>query len=59
MKEFCVKNNISLENSWGYADHPSDIDFLRLMKNPVVVNPSKDFKEKAKDFGFSILEFKK
>jgi len=59
VKEFCVKNNISLENSWGYADHPSDIDFLRLMKNPVVVNPSKDFKEKAKDFGFSILEFKK
>ena len=59
VKEFCFKNNISLENSWGYADHPSDIDFLRLMKNPVVVNPSKDFQDKAKDNNFDFLIFMK
>lgn len=59
VKEFCIKNNISLENSWGYADHPSDLDFLKLMKNPVVVNPSKDFQEKAEDFGFNVLSLKR
>jgi len=59
VKEFCVKNNILLENSWGYADHVSDIEFLKLMKNPVVVNASKGFKEKAMDFRFNILTFRK
>lgn len=59
VREFCAKNNISLENSWGYADHPSDIDFLKLMKIPVVVNPSKNFLKNAQDLTFNISIFKK
>lgn len=59
VKEFCVKNNISLENSWGYADHLSDIDFLRLMKNSVLVNASKSFQNNTKDLSFDFLIFKK
>lgn len=59
VKEFCIKNNISLENSWGYADHQSDMDFLKLMKNPVFVNADKSFQDNVKDFNFDILIFKK
>lgn len=52
VKEFCIKNNISLENSWGYADHPSDVDFLRLVSNPVVVNANKGFQNQINYFNF-------
>lgn len=58
VNEFCIKNNISLENSWGYADHPSDIEFLKLVKNPVVVNAGKDFKKCFKGLNFSFIQFK-
>lgn len=57
VKEFCFKNNISLENSWGYADHPSDVEFLKLMKNPVGVNTPKDFQDRYKDHNFNFLVF--
>ncbi|HBH71290.1 MAG: Hydrolase [Parcubacteria group bacterium GW2011_GWC1_42_11] len=59
VNEFCVKNNISLENSWGYADHPSDIEFLKLVKNPVVVNADKDFQKRVKGLNFSFIQFYK
>lgn len=52
VKEFCIKNSISLENSWGYADHPSDVDFLRLVSNPVVVNANKGFQNQINYFNF-------
>lgn len=52
VKEFCIKNSISLENSWGYADHPSDVDFLRLVSNPVVVNTNKGFQNQINYFNF-------
>lgn len=59
VKEFCTKSSISLENSWGYADHPSDVDFLRLVSNPVVVNASKSLQKDAMHLGFKSLIFKK
>lgn len=57
VREFCIKNNISLENSWGYADHISDMEFLKLMKNPVAVNADKGFQDSAKDCNFNYLVF--
>lgn len=59
VKNFCLENNISLENSWGYADHSSDISFLKLMKNPVIVNPNRALQKKAKALNFNTLIFKK
>ncbi|OIO30599.1 hypothetical protein AUJ77_02210 [Candidatus Nomurabacteria bacterium CG1_02_43_90] len=56
---FCYDNDISLENSWGYADHISDIAFLKLFKNSIVVNPDSVFKKEATILGFKILKFKK
>lgn len=55
--EFCKENNISLENSWGYADHPSDVDFLKLMSHPVMVNQGKSSQKHPGTFSF--LEFRK
>lgn len=56
---FCQEKKVSLENSWGYADHISDLPFLRLMKNSVAVNARGVFQENAKALGFKILVFKK
>lgn len=55
--EFCKENDISLENSWGYADHPSDVDFLKLMGHPVMINQYKGSQNYPATFDF--LEFKK
>lgn len=57
--EFCAKNGISLEDSWGYSDHTSDIYFLKLMKNPVAVNANKSFQNHVEGLNFSFLQFKK
>ncbi len=59
VKEFCIKNNISLDNSWGYADHVSDLAFLVLVKNSIVVNPSTDFQMIIRNPGFKSIFFKK
>lgn len=57
--KFCKEENISLEKSWGYSDHPSDVWFLNLMKNPSLVNPSKNLQKKLKGFRFNIVVFKR
>ena len=57
--KFCKKESISLEESWGYSDHPSDVWFLKLMKTPVLVNPSKSLQKKLKGFKFNTVIFKR
>ena len=56
---FVRKNKISLSlsNSYGYSDHHSDIPFLQIVDNPIVVNPDNNLGEKAKKEGWPILIF--
>lgn len=57
--ELSLKNGLSLEDSWGYADHPSDIAFLKLMQYPFVVNARKSLKSCPAGLNFRFLEFKR
>ncbi len=59
VKDFCLKNDVSLEDSWGYADHPSDIEFLKLMTHPVIVNGGNKFRGGGEILNVCFLQFKK
>lgn len=41
INNFIKDNNLSLENSYCYADHYSDVSLLNLVDNPIVINPDK------------------
>lgn len=55
---FIRKNKISLDGSYGYSDHHSDLPFLQIVDNPIVVNPDNNLEKKAKKEGWPILLFK-
>lgn len=49
--------DITLENSWAYSDHMSDVFLLSIVKNPCVVNPSKKLRKYANRKGWPIINF--
>lgn len=57
VKEFLEKHGFSLENSYAYADHISDLSFLKLVTYPNVVNPDKLLKRVAAINSWPILIF--
>lgn len=58
LKNFAQENNLSLENSWAYSDHESDIPLLTIVFHPVVVNPISSLRKIAKVNNWPILLFK-
>jgi len=57
VKEFLEKHGFSLENSYAYTDHISDLSFLKLVTYPNVVNPDKLLKRVAAINSWPILIF--
>ena len=39
IKEFLEEHHFSLKDSYAYSDHYSDIEILKLVENPVIINP--------------------
>lgn len=58
-KQYLEDNKIPRNNVWAYADHISDIGILRLVGNPVVVNPSTALLREAKTRKWKILLYNK
>jgi HAD superfamily hydrolase (TIGR01490 family) len=58
IKQFLQDHTFSLLGSWAYADHISDLDVLRLVDNPVVVNPDAHLLKEAKKRRWKILSYK-
>ena len=40
-KKFIENHNFTLNNSYAYTDHFSDLDLLKLVDHPIIVNPDK------------------
>jgi len=59
IKDFINKYNFSLNGSWGYSDHSSDLPFLEIDSFSVVVNPDNNLYKIAKQKDWQILKFKK
>jgi HAD superfamily hydrolase (TIGR01490 family) len=58
IRDYVKKSNLSLENSWAYADHISDLGLLELSTHPVAVNPDKFLIEEARKRSWQVLKFK-
>ncbi|MGM5482411.1 MAG: HAD family hydrolase [Nanobdellota archaeon] len=56
VKNLCKKEGISLNDSYAYTDHHSDEYLLRLVGNPVAVNPDKKLKKFAKICNWKVIE---
>ncbi len=59
VKEFVKKNNLSLNNSYAYTDHISDLDLLIMVSNPNAVSPDRFLFSEAKKRNWPILIFKR
>jgi len=57
IKGFIKKNNLTLDNSWAYGDHISDIGFLEISAHPNAINPDKLLLIEAQKRNWPILNF--
>jgi len=57
--KFISENDFSLEGSYAYSDDVSDVPLLRLVENPMAVNPNKKLRKIAQLEGWPISYFSK
>jgi putative phosphoserine phosphatase/1-acylglycerol-3-phosphate O-acyltransferase len=57
VRELAATHNLDLALSYAYGDHHSDVDLLRLVGNPRVVNPNLGLRNEARRNGWPILKF--
>lgn len=58
-KNFIQGNNFSVNTSWAYGDHITDLNVLKSVKYPFAVNPDKSFYKEAQKRKWPILAFNK
>ena len=57
VRELAAREGIDLTASTAYSDSHTDLPFLQVVGNPVVVNPDRDLRRIARDRGWPILTF--
>jgi len=55
MRELAEREGIDLAASYAYSDSESDLPMLRVVGNPVVVNPDPDLRRIAREEGWEVL----
>jgi phosphoserine phosphatase len=58
MKEYCIKNTMSLSDSWYYGDSLSDLPALLAAGTPVCVNPDRGLAREARQRNWKVLRWK-
>jgi HAD superfamily hydrolase (TIGR01490 family) len=59
MKAFAAEHGIDLGASYAYSDSLSDLPMLRVVGNPVAVNPDPRLMEIAREEGWQVLRFER
>ncbi len=59
IRDFADEHDIDLEQSWAYSDSVSDLPMLRLVGNPVAVNPDAELAALARTEGWRVMRFEK
>lgn len=59
IKKFLQENNSTLEGSFYYTDHLSDLRILELVDNPIVINPDRLLRQIARQRKWKIYEFRR
>jgi HAD superfamily hydrolase (TIGR01490 family) len=57
IREVAEREGIDLRASWAYSDSESDLPMLRLVGNPVAVNPDSELARIASEQGWEIMRF--
>jgi phosphoserine phosphatase len=57
IRAFAAEHDIDLAESWAYSDSASDLPMLRLVGNPVAVNPDAPLAAIAREEGWRIMRF--
>jgi len=58
LKEWLENSTETLENSWFYSDSHNDLSLLKLVDNPVAVDPDEKLSDYAKQAGWSIISLR-
>ena len=58
LKEWLENSTETLENSWFYSDSHNDLSLLKLVDNPVAVDPDEKLGEYAKQADWSIISLR-
>ncbi len=58
LKEWLENSTETLENSWFYSDSHNDLSLLKLVDNPVAVDPDEKLGDYAKQAGWSIISLR-
>ena len=58
LKEWLENSTETLENSWFYSDSHNDISLLKLVDNPVAVDPDEKLGDYAKQADWSIISLR-
>ncbi|MBN1107899.1 MAG: HAD-IB family hydrolase [Bacteroidales bacterium] len=59
LKAYCEKNNSKAEDAWYYGDAMADLHALKIVGNPVCINPQKKLRKIALQKGWKIYSWKK
>jgi HAD superfamily hydrolase (TIGR01490 family) len=57
LRDYCLRNNIDISESWYYGDSISDLPVLRKVGSPVCINPSGKLLKTAREEGWKILNW--
>ncbi|HTE64125.1 MAG TPA: HAD family hydrolase [Solirubrobacteraceae bacterium] len=59
IRELAAREGIDIAASWAYSDSESDLPMLRLVGNPVAVNPDAELGRVARLEGWEVLRFER
>ena len=59
IRELAAREGIDIAASWAYSDSESDLPMLRLVGNPVAVNPDAQLGRVARAEGWEVLRFER
>ena len=57
VKDYVSKNGFTLDNSWAYGDHISDLPILSIVNHPYAINPSPELRKEAEKRNWPIILF--
>jgi HAD superfamily hydrolase (TIGR01490 family) len=58
LKQWLKDSSETLENSWFYSDSHNDLSLLKLVDNPVAVDPDEQLRDYALQQGWSIISLR-
>jgi len=58
LQEWMVEHDMNLEGSWFYSDSHNDIPLLKIVKNPIAVDPDTQLLQFARDRDWPIISLR-